>query len=657
MNKTILLPKLSILGIKKNGTTYFPYILSGIISVFVFFIFSSIIKNDIMNTLPHSSYLIILMNIGLMLLRIILILFLIYTNSFLIKRRKKELGLYNILGLEKKHIILIMIGETLIIFLITLAIGILSGIVFSKLAFVLLLNLSNMPVDIGFTFNFKAYQQTFYYFLLAHGINLVINIFQIIKSNPKSLMQGEKEGDKDPKYLWIIAIIGIAFLGIGYYIANIIELNSMFFINIFVAILLVILGTHSFFRAGIIALLKIMKINKNFYYNKSNYVTISGMIYRMKKNTSSLANICIFSTMVIITLLCTLSLWSGMDQLLYYQYPYDVIFNFDTIHFKEYENFNKKLNEIIDNTNINIENRMEFTYQVLKGFKNKNSFVKAKSTQQSNYNIKLITLEDFNKIQEESQKLENDEIIIITQNDSLKYDTMLLNNTEYKVKKIITEINFAPKTMSIAGLDSYLVVKNKEIMDKIIKEFVNTENNSPIYTIHIQLRGEDKNKKEFIYELNNWCKTKDGFINMKNGIYEREESQAVYGGLLFIGIFFGIIFSMCLILIMYYKQITEGFEDQNNFSIMQKIGMSDKEMRATIKQQILLVFFIPLIMAIIHTIAGFKMIVNLMKTIYIFDRQLIILSGSIIVISFAVLYILTYIITSRAYYNIVKDIR
>ena len=657
MNKQVLLPKLSVIGIMKNGTTYFPYMMAGIFSVFIFFSFSSIMYNDLMKTLPHSSYVMVLMATGLVLLGMILIPFLIYTNSFLIKRRKKELGLYSILGLEKKHIAIMMLWEALIIFGIVLTGGIIFGVIFSKLLFLILLNLTKMPVDTHFSFSFNAFKQSFLYFLFVYSINLLINWFVVFRSNPSELMKGAREGEKEPKRLWLKAVIGILTLAGGYYTASITKLDAMIFMNFFLAVALVIVGTHYFFTAGMITILKMLKCNKKFYYHKTNYVTLSGMLYRMKKSASSLANICIFSTMTIITLLCTLSLWSGTEGILNYRYPYDLVLNFNTTHFKGYDLLSEKLLSFSQNTNVGIKEQISFSYQKLHVTKEANRFIKVDkdNSLEERYVIKLITLDDFNQMEGKTEELEADEMIVLSTGGDFGYSNVILEQEEYKIKKELEESVFAKKDKKDTfGQELYFIVKDDSLLKKMQMAFESYETNDRIYTVRFQIDGDDDSRRAFINKLADWASEQDGFNGIQNGIFDRQETTVMYGGLLFIGIFFGVIFSMCLILIMYYKQITEGFEDRENFSIMQKVGMSDQEVRSTIKRQILMVFFIPLIVAILHTIAGFGIISTLLGTLQLFDTRLMITCGIVILILFTILYGLSYWMTSKSYYQIIK---
>lgn len=610
-----------------------------------------------MTTLPHSFYLVALLQIGLFLLGFILICFLTYTNSFLIKRRKKELGLYTILGLEKKHIALMMFWETLTVFAMVMIGGIISGIVFSKLIFLLLLNIAGMSVNVTFTFNFIALKITFFYFLIVYTINLIINLIQVLKANPNELMQGPKKGDKEPKHIWIPALIGILLLSAGYAVAMTTKLNSDIFINFFLAVALVIWGTHYFFTAVTIVFLKIIKKNKKLYYHKKNYVTISGMLHRMKKNAASLANICIFSTMIIITLLCTISLYVGTDSILEFQYPYDIILKFDGTNFNDPHTLNEKLDEISQNTNVTIKDKIAFTYQNIETKKISNSFLIPDASTKSSefYNLRLISLVDYNAMEQKNETLSDGEVLMFSNCRDFGYDHVILNTKDYRIKKELKEIAFSKKDINnyVDNQNFYIITNDKALIQNMSTEFGATTDIR--YSVYFNLDGTNKNIDEFITLTNKWVTVQKGFTRLINCIEGRSDTIIMNGGLLFLGIFFGIIFGMCLLLIMYYKQITEGFDDKDNFDIMQKVGMSDKEVKSTITRQILMVFFLPLIIALLHTMAGFGIVKGLLGVLYLFNTKLIILSGIIVVCAFIVLYGLSYIITSKTYYKIVKQ--
>ncbi len=659
MKQHKVLPKLAVTGILKNKEAYFPYLAASIFSVFIYFVFASILQNDIMRSLPKAEYILILMNIGLVLLGIILVPFLFYTNSFLIKRRKKELGLYSILGMEKYHIGIMMFYETVVIYLVAVVVGVIFGIVFSKMIFLLLLNMTKLPVDISFPFQIKALKGTLIFFAFVYFLNLITNLLQVGKANPTELLQGGKKGEKELKHLWFPAIIGVVTLGMGYKIAITAQIDEMIFLNFFGAVFLVIIGTYFIFTSGSIVLFKALKKQKHFYYKPKNFVTISGVLYRMKKNAASLVNICIFSTMVIITLLCTISLYIGTDEILEYEYPCDM-----ELSFYEEDYQKEKVENIIETMkqkhSITIEQRFEYTYQriLLEQIENYFRAIPEEGGNSKNFNwVKFFTLEDYNREMKENESLKENEILCFSNGVDFNVSEIKIEEEVFSVKKELKELGLEGKREENNYSKRYfIIVKDKEILDRITNNFLGRGATNRKHDLLFSISGEEKAREEFAKEVEQALIKEGSFesFSFRNGIENRDITVSMNGGLLFIGIFFGIVFCMCLILILYYKQITEGYEDKDKFEIMQKVGMSDKEVKGTIKRQILLIFFMPLFGAILHTIIAIRMVEGLLAVLYLFNHHLILSCTFIIILTFSIFYLIAYLFTSKTYYRIVQ---
>ena len=664
MKKLKLLPLMAMKGIVHNGSVYYPYFAACIFSVFTYFVFSSILLNDIIATLPRSVYAWIMLEIGRGLLAIILFLFLVYANSFLVKRRQKEFGLYHILGLEKKHIGSMMFFETVLTYLITLAGGIVLGLVLAKLLFLILLRMSGMTADVEFVFSPKAFEQTLGFFFWVFVVNFVNDLWRVGKARPVELMSGSKKGEKEPRFLLFYALVGILTLGIGYRISIKSELNSEIFTDFFLAVFLVIIGTYLLFTSGSIVLLKMLKKRKKIYYKPKNFITISGMLYRMKKSAASLSNLCIFSTMVIITLVCTVSLYLGMDNILHFGFPYDV-----TIHYRDdrvtREEVLKEL-EILEDKYGNSVNRMDIYEELgLSSHKEGNRFVlqEGRRDYQEDFNVKFLTLDDYNQVAGREISLKEDEVLVYCSGRDFGYANIDFFGRELKVAEEISEFFPAPKAKEDNfGAEYFIVVRDRNMRDYCAEAWAKINGvedmeaflNSETQYVRILLDGADSEKEEFLAELSEWCQSRSGFTKIESGVEGREQTVSMYGGLLFIGVLFGLIFFMCLILIMYYKQISEGYEDRNNFEIMQKVGMSDKEIKGTVSRQILLVFALPLVGAGGHTVAGMFMVEGLMGVLSLFDHRLLVCCALGVTALFAAVYGISYFVTARTYYKIVR---
>ena len=656
MNKAILLPKLAATGIRKNSIVYLPYILTTALSVCIFFIFNCIIKNDFLKNVPHAEYLRILLEIGKVLLGIILAPFLFYTNSFLIKRRKKEIGLFSILGLEKKHISIMMFMETFFIYIISMTIGLVTAVVFAKLAFLILLNACGLPVDTRFSMTLGSFLSTFLFFGAVSLFNLVTNLFQITTANPSDLISGPKKGEKEPKHLWFPTLLGVLFLGGGYYISLISKVDSMIFVTFFLAVFMVIVGTYLLFTSGSIALLRALRKNKKFYYNQSNYITVSGMIYRMKKSAASLVNICIFSTMVIITLLCTISLTFGQKDAIRFNFPHDVYYEFEASEIANTDDFETDMLSLAGENNIQIIDKIDYRYFLITTLIDENSFLPdiSPALEDNQIKVKILLLSDYNRIEAQNQTLEENEILTYSTTTDFKYEYIIMNEKEYSVKEEISSLSFDPKEEnSYSDRSLYFIINDYKNMEKIATTF-NGRSASPYHAIRFNMKGETSDKEAFLTDLDQRDTELIGAFSNGNIIAWGYDIKSMDGGLLFIGVFFGLIFAIFLVLIMYYKQISEGLEDKQNFDIMQQVGMSDDDVKVTIHRQIMLVFGLPLVAAILHTFMGLSMTIKLLYALNLYNTKLIVLCGLGIIVIFTVFYVFSYSLTAKTYYKIVK---
>ena len=652
-----LLPRLAVMGIRKNSSTYLPYIGVSIFAVFTYFVFDLIIKNDIMMTIPRAEYALMLMYIGFFLLGIIMVPFLYYTNSFLIKRRKKELGLYSILGMEKKHIGIMMFLETGIIYVVVVAGAVALGLLFSKLLFLLLLNLAKLPVQASFNISGRAIGETLLFYGVISLINLAANLFQVGRANPTDLMSESKKGEKEPKHIFIWTVLGLLCLGWGYYLAIVSQVDVAIFLNFFLAVFLVVAGTHFLFTSGSIFLLRGLKKKRSFYYKPENFVTVSGMLYRMKKSAASLVNICIFGTMTIITVVCTVSLYLAIPGIQRFTYPFDAEVNFS---YEQLENTDEWLNQVkalAGQEDVEITQLQSYSYVGCSiGLRDNGFFVNDGSfSYQDMYRLYLLTLEEFNGLEGNQYELEPGEVLIYGSGKDFGYQDVRFQDLGYVVKEEVAESSLAPKSAhNVNSAAYYAIVPDKEALAQIASALGADSVAGRSWKLEMNMEGTDQSKEAFSEKLEQLCGQTAGFQRFMAYMEERLGMVSMYGGLLFIGIFFGTIFLVCLLIIMYYKQITEGFEDQASFDIMQKVGMSDQEVRRTIKKQILLVFFIPLLGACVHTAVGVNMVIKLMYVLNLYQTGLIVGCTAAVCGVFAVLYIICYNRTARTYYRIVK---
>lgn len=658
MNKSkLLLLRMAAANIRKNGSTYFPYIGVSIFTMFTYFVFDLIVNNDLMEKLPRASYAIVFVEIGFGLLSIIMVPFLYYTNSFLIKRRKKELGLYSILGMEKKHIGVMMFWESLVAYILVMAAAIPLGLLFSRLLFLMLLNLAKLPVDAVFAISPRAILDTLVFYALVSVLNLFVNLVQVGKARPVELMAGSRKGEKEPKSvgLTIWSTMGILALGTGYYLAVRAEINSMLFADFFLAVLLVIMGTYFLFTSGSIALLKHMKKRKKYYYRPENFITVSGMLYRMKKNAAGLSNICIFATMFLITVICTVSLGLSMDSIIAYSYPrtFELYFSGE----QDEELLKAVMEKAASDTGVELAD-----YLGWKGIPHNEVYIEGNRLRTreaddnifNSSNVLLMTAEEFDSMEHGQVNLEAGEALIFSRGADFGYDTLLLGGSQWRIKEELAECSFGKKIENEAVQRDFVIVFATSEERIRAAAGLGLGEEQKVFRMACNPKGEDGAIDAFRDGVAEALADTAGYVTYGDYRQDVAEVESMYGGLMFIGIFFGSIFLICLLIIMYYKQITEGFEDQNNFEIMQKVGMSDEEIRGTIRKQIRLVFALPLAGAILHTVIGMNMVVMLMAALHNYEVKLLVICTAAVCMVFAAVYAYCYKRTSTTYYKIVR---
>ena len=661
MKKKKLLPHMAAKGIVANGTVYYPYIAAVIFAVFTHFVFSSILQNDLMEVLPYKAYAWIILEIGKGLLEWILFFFLLYANSFVIKRRKKEIGLYTLLGLEKKHIGMMLFLENCIVYAVTMAGGILLGVVLSKLLFLLLLRLSNVPLDVDFVFKGKAFTETLVYFGIVFLLLFIGQLWEIGKSRPVELMSGSRKGEKEPRLLVLWSVIGAVALIFGYRASIGAQADSMILIDFALAVLLVVLGTYLLFTSGSVFFLKLLRRNKKLYYKAKNFITISGMYYRMKKNAAGLVNICIFSTMVIITLVCTVSAWLGLDGATHYICPYDLELEFNEGKMTA-EQFRMKAGELAEKYGLTVQRADVFDFISLSCSRNGSSFERKKEEEKENCGVIIMTLADYAALSGEKEILAEQEVFLHAEGADYGEGTLTFMGIEGTVKREVSELFPYPKAEENRNGRYIIIVRDDAARDAYVRAWAEINGVEDMEAFlqsgrcraGIVLEGEDAAKTSYIEELSEWGFMQDGICNEKNGLEQRGELCSTYGGLLFIGVIFGTDFFLCLLIIMYYKQISEGYEDMQSYAIMQKVGMSGEEIRSTVHKQILFVFGLPLVGALVHTLAGMFMVKQLMVMIGFFDTGLMIECAVVVSVVFMLIYVISYWRTARTYYRIVN---
>lgn len=671
----MIYPKMALSNIKKNGKLYIPYIITSVLTVMMFFMVNSLVNSDSVAKMEDGENIISLLNIALAVSYIFLAIFLFYTNSFLMKRRKKEIGLYNILGMEKRHISIVMFCENVFVAIISLATGIILGIVFGKLMFLVLMKLIKSDSIPAFAVPINSIIQTVLFFLGVFIATFLYNIIKVYRTKTIELLHGGEIGEKEPKTKLIMAILGLALVGGGYYFALTIE-SVMKAINFFfVAVLFVVIGTYLLFTAGSIAFIKLLKKNKKFYYKTGHFTSVSGMLYRMKQNAVGLANICVLSTVVLIAVATTVSLYAGMQDSLDSSYPKEqnilASFNDDSA----VNVIEERIDQYVKNHNANVKNKFSYMDIFFNGSLNENNEFLTNggkgilsSNSENEQVCNLMTVSDFNSITGSNYSIENSDSIIFATNENINDDGTFSIKTDegkltYKIDKKIPADGVIQDGLSGVIKCYVVIVKDMNEVNNIRKFVYNTEEdkyyNKLTYNIYFDTDLSEEDSKA----LSNDITKDDGMYNGEtlyyiscNNRYDMASALSqMYGGLLFLGCFVGILFLMATVLIIYYKQISEGYEDRSRFEIMMKVGMSHEEVKKTIKSQILMVFFIPILVAIIHVAVSFRIVKMLMSVLSLGNNStLFIMSTVVTVVIFFVIYAIVYAITAKAYYNIVN---
>ncbi len=654
-------PKLAAGNMKKNARTYVPYMLTCIITVAMYYIVKSLSQNPGVKEMIGGGYLSELMFIGSHVVALFAVIFLFYTNSFLVKRRKKEFGVFNILGMEKRHLAWVLGWETAYLALGSLVLGLLLGIIMDKAMYLLVGKIIGGGVSLGFFVSARVIGQTVQIFAVIFLLICINAIRQVHVADPIALLQAGNAGEKEPSTRWLLALAGLVSVGGGYYIAVTVSDPLASLLLFFVAVVLVIIGTYLLFTAGSIALLKILRKNRKYYYRTRHFVSVSGMIYRMKQNAVGLANICVLSTMVLVMVSTTTSLMIGMEDVVRERYPADIM-----VYFKEdapqgNQAYIEAIRALQRERGLAVENEMAYLYLGLSAsheYKYEESHeIGVTSALDSMDELFLITLDDYNAVMKERKTLEEGEVMVYSNRTSYDLPVFKLLGREYRVAEKLD--SFVGNGQYSANMCNtiYIVVPDREALLEIYdaqRELLGENARSIRQVYGFDMDADEEEQNAFYNDLLD-CMAQNGISAVTEARAEAKSSFiSLYGGLFFIGVFLGVLFVMATVLIIYYKQISEGYDDRERFSIMQKVGMSRDEVKSAIHSQVVTVFFLPLIVAGIHVTAAFPLISKLLVLMQLTNTKLFIACTGACFLVFAVMYVFVYNLTARTYYRIVS---
>lgn len=658
-------PRLAFMNLKKNHKIYVPYLLTCIFTVMLFYALGAIAKNNGLAQIRGGTALPVVMGWVTAVAGGFALIFLFYTNSFLIKQRKKELGLYQVLGMDKKNLSVMMLWETLITGAVSLGAGLLLGLALGKLMFLVLLKISHFSVPLDFAIEPEALLQTVKLFLAVFALNLAYDLFQVMRGRLSEMVGASRAGEKEPKGKWLIALAGLVTLGSGYYIAQTAD-SPLTAVNVFFfAVILVVIGTYMLFISGSIVLLKLLKKNKRYYYRTKHFTAVSGMLYRMKQNAAGLANICIMSTAVIVVLSMCVCLYAGIEDSMDTQYPRDV-----TVHLPDGSEEGRVETEklIAENSGeigVTVENQVGYRMFLLpcmlrEGeavFGNAMTFQDEASFTEYYRSMILIPLEDYNRILGSEEVLAPGEALIYAPEDDYAYDSLLLGDEPYQVKKVLENVPLVSDgLMSNMVKAVYVILPDVGSVEGLAVKygFSSEELNHVSYVSWFDMEGEAEACETMVRTLEEQITavSPDAYVQYKED--SRDWTYAMNGGALFIGIFVGALFLLSTVLLIYYKQISEGYDDRENYQIMQKVGMDRREVRRVIRSQILAVFFLPLLGAFLHVAFAFRVMTMLLEVMFVANVPLFLLCTAGVTAVFTVFYVAVYMITSREYYRIVR---
>ena len=654
--------RLALNNIRKNRGTYFPYILTCAVTVMMFYMVKSLSVNPGIRQLTGADTIAYTMALGARIIGLFALIFLFYTNSFLMKRRKKEFGLFNILGMEKKHLAKVLFLETFITVLISLCMGIVFGIALDKFMFLVLTKIIGGSVVLGFFVSGEVIRTTAVLFCVILALIYVKSVFTIGISNPIELLRGGNVGEREPKAKWVLALLGAVMLGIAYYLALTIK-NPVASINaFFIAVLLVIAATYLLFTAGSIVVLKLMRKNKGFYYKSKHFISVSGMIYRMKQNAVGLANICILSTMVLVTVSSTASMMVGLDDIQHTRYPNNIC-----IYSKETDDArNDGMVELVDNIcyemEVPITDKIRYSYMTFSVIQQGNTFDALTSDDDFFKNLTgiriliFLPLSDYNTFEEENRELGEHDMLIYSSREKYTDSVMYLFGEEWHIAERLKKYAANGVAESNIATSYYCIVRDDDF-DALIEttERELGEYYYPEVYYGLDMKVDKARERElydrirgelYAYEFVGYAESRQA---------EWTTSIGVYGGLFFLGIFLGVLFIMAAVLIIYYKQISEGYDDRERFIIMRKVGMTQAEIKSTIRSQVLTVFFLPLIVAGIHVTVAFSMISLILALLNMTNVSLYLICTMVCFLVFAGMYIVVYSLTARTYYKIVSS--
>lgn len=666
-------PKLAWEGIQKNKRLYVPYIAMGALMVMMYYLLRFLQDSPVIGVMRGAVTLLTVLPMGYAVIAIFSIIFLFYTNSFLIRQRYREFGLYNILGMNKQNVCMIMVWESIFVGGLAIVTGLAAGILLSKGAELVLFNLVHMDISFDLRISAVSVFYTITGYIIIYLILLLNSVIKVWFAKPLDLLKSNRVGEKMPKRTWVYAAVGMVLLGAAYYLAVSIKEPLTALMYFFLAVIMVIIGTYALFMAGSVVLCRILQKNKRYYYQPNHFISVSSMMYRMKRNGAGLASICILLTMVLVMLSSTTSLYFGIEDSLVGRYPHsvNVVVGFSDVEDLNSENL-KKLYEAVRENSPEVKETDCYTVGGTSGLfsdQGINLDVTSVDVSINDYEqvgtLQVMSLEEYNRLCDADETLNADECLLYANRITYDSDTFtIVDGSSYKVKKMLDNCVKDGDLDSMMNPSMIMVVPDFEECLKTVSDF-RTRTEGTVMALRwkcgydVESTEQETKEAEAIEEsLARLSETKsvDGliFYSVDSREDNRESFYDLNGSLFFLGIVLSTVFLLAAVMIIYYKQLSEGYEDYTRYEIMQKVGMTKQDIRKSINSQMLTVFFSPLLMAGLHLCFAFPFLWKIMMMFGLNNRTLIIAITVICYIIFGIFYAVVYKITSNLYFHIVS---
>lgn len=657
-----LISSLAVSNLKKNRTLYIPFSIATITMMVITYILMALSSNKTILQSNGGNTVVMALGFGVVIMLLVSTLTMIYANGFVMKNRSKEFGLYSILGLGRSQIQLLQVVEMVLFAIINLIVGLVLGVLLNRLAFALLLKAMRFTVPISYEFQFASVIMIGILFSGIFVFLMILNAIKIRVSRPLELLREKKSGEKTGRFLSIRALIGVAILGYAYYISQSIESPIKALGWFFIAVLLVVIATYILFDAGSIALLRFLKNRKTFYYRPINFISVSNLIFRMRKNAMGLASICILSTMVLVTLGTTGSLQFGAQEVINRTSPTDFTFRNMYRNPEETAAYSKEAKQLAAGTASKVTDFYEYSYILTGGNQEGNVLdtnVKKLGTLPESM-VVLVSVEDYNRNSGENITVKPGEMVIgeqYTERTKPSFTQIAVGENTFSIGQVIDVNKFAAGLIVNPNITDhfYIGLLNEEDMAKVVPYYSkeNDEGYRAYTRQYIALwntssQTDDEKKKELeAYQQSDIAGGIDGKIEIAQLLFQ------FYGSLLFLGILLAIAFSVGAVLVIYYKQVSEGYEDRERYVILKKIGIDQPMIHQSINRQVLIVFFLPLLTAFLHTALSYNIV---SKIVLIFGIKGSIIGLTMLAVAgvFMIAYFLVYKITSREYFKIIN---